>query len=104
MTWRVNNYTLGWKVRACDRLKRAALALLLEQRFAVKTIPQITARAGLTTRTFSGTSPTNARFSSPGRRTCLRSWRRSWPRPRVHTELNQRLGSSGGEPMEADEV
>ena len=41
-----------WKPGARDRLERAALELFLEQGFAETTVPQITARAGLTTRTF----------------------------------------------------
>ena len=41
-----------WKSGARERLERAALELFLEQGFAHTTVPQITARAGLTTRTF----------------------------------------------------
>src|ERR1700709_2477702 len=41
-----------WEPDAPDRLERAALELFLEQGFANTTVPQITARAGLTTRTF----------------------------------------------------
>ncbi len=41
-----------WKPGARERLERAALELFVEQGFAETTVPQITARAGLTTRTF----------------------------------------------------
>ncbi|MGI8563071.1 MAG: TetR family transcriptional regulator [Candidatus Dormibacter sp.] len=41
-----------WKPNARDRLERAALALFLERGFDSVTVPEITARAGLTTRTF----------------------------------------------------
>lgn len=41
-----------WPPGARDRLERAALELFTEQGFAEITVPQITARAGLTTRTF----------------------------------------------------
>ena len=41
-----------WEPAAADRLQRAALELFLEQGYADTTVPQITARAGLTTRTF----------------------------------------------------
>lgn len=41
-----------WQPGARDRLERAARELFLEQGFAETTVPQITARAGLTTRTF----------------------------------------------------
>ncbi|WP_425146971.1 TetR/AcrR family transcriptional regulator [Deinococcus sp.] len=41
-----------WQPRARERLESAALELFLEQGFAETTVPQITARAGLTTRTF----------------------------------------------------
>ncbi|WP_407541906.1 helix-turn-helix domain-containing protein (plasmid) [Deinococcus radiomollis] len=41
-----------WQAGARDRLEQAALALFLEQGFAETTVPQIAARAGLTTRTF----------------------------------------------------
>jgi len=41
-----------WEPNARDRLERAALELFIELGFAETTIPQITARAGLTTRTF----------------------------------------------------
>lgn len=41
-----------WQPGARERLERAALELFLEQGFAETTVPQITARAGLTTRTF----------------------------------------------------
>ncbi len=41
-----------WQSDARGRLERAALALFVEQGFAATTVPQITARAGLTTRTF----------------------------------------------------
>lgn len=41
-----------WLPDARERLERAALELFLEQGFAETTVPQITARAGLTTRTF----------------------------------------------------
>ncbi len=55
MTCNVNSYTSGmgrWQPRARERLESAALELFLEQGFAETTVPQITARAGLTTRTF----------------------------------------------------
>jgi AcrR family transcriptional regulator len=41
-----------WSPDAALRLEEAALALFVEQGFAATTVPQITARAGLTTRTF----------------------------------------------------
>lgn len=41
-----------WRPDARVRLERAALELFAEQGFAETTVPQITARAGLTTRTF----------------------------------------------------
>ncbi|QBI52208.1 TetR/AcrR family transcriptional regulator [Streptomonospora litoralis] len=41
-----------WQPGARERLEQAALDLFLEQGFAETTVPQITARAGLTTRTF----------------------------------------------------
>ena len=41
-----------WQPNARDRLERAAVELFTEQGFAATTVPQITARAGLTTRTF----------------------------------------------------
>jgi AcrR family transcriptional regulator len=41
-----------WQPNASDRLERAAVELFVEQGFAETTVPQITARAGLTTRTF----------------------------------------------------
>ncbi len=41
-----------WAPDARERLERAALELFAEQGFAATTVPQITARAGLTTRTF----------------------------------------------------
>ncbi|OZM81570.1 TetR/AcrR family transcriptional regulator [Pseudonocardia sp. MH-G8] len=41
-----------WKPGARERLEQAALDLFLEQGFTETTVPQITARAGLTTRTF----------------------------------------------------
>jgi AcrR family transcriptional regulator len=41
-----------WQPGARERLERAALDLFLERGFAETTVPQITARAGLTTRTF----------------------------------------------------
>ncbi|GAB3430469.1 TetR/AcrR family transcriptional regulator [Actinophytocola sediminis] len=41
-----------WQPGARERLERAALDLFLEQGFTETTVPQITARAGLTTRTF----------------------------------------------------
>ncbi len=41
-----------WKPDARDRLARAAIELFNEQGFAATTVPQITDRAGLTTRTF----------------------------------------------------
>jgi AcrR family transcriptional regulator len=55
MARRVNSYTPGmgrWQSGAGERLERAALELFLEQGFDATTVPQITARAGLTTRTF----------------------------------------------------
>ncbi|MEV6349106.1 helix-turn-helix domain-containing protein [Actinoplanes sp. NPDC051851] len=41
-----------WRPDARERLERAALELFAEQGFAATTVPQITERAGLTTRTF----------------------------------------------------
>jgi AcrR family transcriptional regulator len=41
-----------WQPDAGERLKRAALELFAEQGFAATTVPEIAARAGLTTRTF----------------------------------------------------
>lgn len=41
-----------WRPDARERLERAALELFVEQGFAGTTVPQIAARAGLTTRTF----------------------------------------------------
>lgn len=41
-----------WQPGARDRLERAALELFTERGFAETTVPEITARAGLTTRTF----------------------------------------------------
>ncbi len=41
-----------WQPDARERLERAAIELFLEQGFAETTVPEITARAGLTTRTF----------------------------------------------------
>lgn len=41
-----------WEPNARERLERAALELFVEVGFAEATVPQITARAGLTTRTF----------------------------------------------------
>lgn len=41
-----------WQSGARERLENAALELFAEQGFAETTVPQITARAGLTTRTF----------------------------------------------------
>lgn len=41
-----------WQPDAGERLERAALELFAEHGFAETTVPQITARAGLTTRTF----------------------------------------------------
>lgn len=43
---------MRWAPDARGRLERAAFELFAEQGFAATTIPQITARAGLTTRTF----------------------------------------------------
>jgi AcrR family transcriptional regulator len=41
-----------WQPEARERLERAAIELFAQQGFAATTVPQITARAGLTTRTF----------------------------------------------------
>ncbi|GAA2503756.1 TetR/AcrR family transcriptional regulator [Winogradskya humida] len=41
-----------WQPDARERLEKAALELFTEQGFAETTVPQITARAGLTTRTY----------------------------------------------------
>jgi AcrR family transcriptional regulator len=41
-----------WQPDARERLERAAIELFAAQGFAATTVPQITARAGLTTRTF----------------------------------------------------
>jgi len=51
-----------WLPDTKQRLRSAALDLIAEQGFAATTVPQITARAGLTT---SGTTPTSAKFCSP---------------------------------------
>jgi AcrR family transcriptional regulator len=54
-TSRVITYTAGvgrWQPDARERLARAAIELFTQQGFAATTVPQITARAGLTTRTF----------------------------------------------------
>jgi AcrR family transcriptional regulator len=55
MTRHVITYTGGvsrWQPDARERLERAAIELFAAQGFAATTVPQITARAGLTTRTF----------------------------------------------------
>ena len=55
MARRVITYRGGvarWDPDARGRLERAAFALFAEQGFAATTVPEITARAGLTTRTF----------------------------------------------------
>src|ERR1700760_3572428 len=55
MTWHVIIYTADvsrWRPGARERLERAAIELFAAQGFAATTVPQITARAGLTTRTF----------------------------------------------------
>ena len=55
MTWRVITYTGAvsrWRPDARERLERTAFELFAEQGFAATTVPEITARAGLTTRTF----------------------------------------------------
>lgn len=55
MTSRVIIYTDAmsrWQPDARERLERAAIELFIEQGFAATTVPEITARAGLTTRTF----------------------------------------------------
>jgi AcrR family transcriptional regulator len=55
MTWRVITYTGAvsrWRPDTRERLEHAALELFAEQGFAATTVPEITARAGLTTRTF----------------------------------------------------
>jgi AcrR family transcriptional regulator len=55
MTWHVITYTRGvsrWRPGARERLERSAIELFAAQGFAATTVPQITARAGLTTRTF----------------------------------------------------
>ncbi len=55
MTWNVITYTEDvsrWRPGARERLERAAIELFAAQGFAATTVPQITARAGLTTRTF----------------------------------------------------
>ena len=41
-----------WPADARERLERAAVELFVEKGFAATTVPEITARAGLTTRTF----------------------------------------------------
>lgn len=41
-----------WPADARERLEHAAIQLFLEKGFAATTVPEITARAGLTTRTF----------------------------------------------------
>ena len=45
-----------WQPGARERLEQAALDLFLEQGFTETTVPQITARAGLTTRSASETA------------------------------------------------
>jgi AcrR family transcriptional regulator len=55
MTRHVITYTgavTRWPADARERLEAAALELFLEQGFAATTVPEISARAGLTTRTF----------------------------------------------------
>ena len=55
MTWHVIAYDRGmgrWQPDARDRLETAALELFTEHGFDRVTVPEITARAGLTTRTF----------------------------------------------------
>ena len=55
MTLRVVKYNDAmsrWESNARERLHQAALELFAKQGFAETTVPQITARAGLTTRTF----------------------------------------------------
>ena len=55
MTPYVNAYTADmgrWQPGARERLERAALELFFDLGFAETTVPQIAARAGLTTRTF----------------------------------------------------
>jgi AcrR family transcriptional regulator len=55
MAWHVITYTgrvVRWEPDARRRLEQAALELFAEQGFAATTVPEITARAGLTTRTF----------------------------------------------------
>jgi AcrR family transcriptional regulator len=55
MTWHVIIYSrvMGrWRPDARERLRQAAAELFAEQGFAATTVPEITARAGLTTRTF----------------------------------------------------
>ncbi|WP_295702374.1 TetR family transcriptional regulator [Lapillicoccus sp.] len=54
MTRRVIDYDgqMRWAPDARGRLERAAFDLFGEQGYAATTVPQITARAGLTTRTF----------------------------------------------------
>ena len=55
MTRRVITYSermSRWQPDAASRLERAARELFVEQGFADTTVPQITERAGLTTRTF----------------------------------------------------
>jgi AcrR family transcriptional regulator len=55
MTRHVITYTGGvsrWRPDARERLETAAIELFATQGFAATTVPQITARAGLTTRTF----------------------------------------------------
>ena len=54
-TWRVIAYTASvsrWRPDARQRLESAAIELFAQQGFAATTVPEITARAGLTTRTF----------------------------------------------------
>ena len=55
MTCRVLTYAASvsrWAPDARERLERAALTLFAEQGYQATTVPQITERAGLTTRTF----------------------------------------------------
>ena len=66
-----------WEPDARDRLERAALELFVEHGFDPVTVPEITARAGLTTRTFFRhfADKREVLFADADR---CRSWRPAW--------------------------
>lgn len=63
-----------WEPGARERLERAALELYDERGFEQTTVVEIAQRAGLTERTFSGTSSTSGRFCSGARANCSSFW------------------------------